>query len=236
VTKPTKALERIEYHGLKFDVRVGTSDEKSINEVILRRGYRRKDFEPAEDQEWLDLGANIGAFSIWARSLGAQVTAYEPDPESCEMIEHNLRLNGMHRDVEINQVAVTGHKNRKKAILHQNTARGNVWRNSIEREWRGGTNITVPCLDVRRIWRPDRYIKMDIEGSEMLILETIGSEVAVAGLVFEWSFDVDTSLSRFRRVMANLDTLYGTVAPATIPEGDHWLPEWFPPCRVVWCY
>jgi FkbM family methyltransferase len=229
-------FERIEYHGLKFDCRPGTSDEKAVKEVVLRKGYARTrvGFVPGEGERWVDLGGNIGAFSVWAASLGATVDCYEPDPDSCEMIDHNIRLNGLEDMVTLHHKAVVG-DDRKKATLHRNTARGNVWRNSIERPWRGGTDIEVSCISIDKIWKKNRYIKMDIEGSEMAILEGIGSEVVVKGLVFEWSFDVDPSLPRFRAVIERLEGLYSQVLNGASPEGDVWKPEWFPPCRTVWC-
>jgi FkbM family methyltransferase len=230
--------DRIEYHGLKFDCRPGTSDEKSVKEVVLRNGYARRDFKPQSGEHWIDLGCNIGAFSVWAASKGAIVTAYEPDPESCEMIEHNLRINGITHEsgrVRVHQKAVVG-DDRKKATLHQNVARGNVWRNSIEREWRGESTVEVPCISIDKIWKPNRFIKMDIEGSEMAILEGIGSQIKTRGLVFEWSFDVDNSLDRFRKVIANLESLYSRVTNGTVPEGDIWEAAWFPPCKTVFCY
>lgn len=232
-------LERIEYKGLKFDVRTGTSDEKAVKEVVLRRGYARRDFLPGAGEKWVDLGANIGAFTIWAAAMGAAVDAYEPDPDSCEMIEHNLRLNRDVldiRSVTVTQAAVVG-DDRKKATLHRNTARGNVWRNSIEREWRGGTEIEVPCLKVAKIWKPKANIKMDIEGSEMAILETVGRKIAVNRLVFEWSFDVDNSLPRFEKVIDRLEAMYENVKYGGYQEGyTEWQPEWFPPCRTVFCW
>lgn len=227
--------ERIEYKGLKFDCRTGTSDEKSVKEVVMRNGYARRDFRPGPDQQWIDLGCNVGAFSVWAASLGAEVTAYEPDPDSCEMIEHNLALNGLSREVKVHQKAVVG-DDRKKATLHRNTARGNVWRNSIERPWRGGTDIEVPCVSIDKIWKKNKFVKMDIEGSEMGILEGVGSRVKLQGLVFEWSFDVDNSLQRFRDVITNLETMYSKVTNNTVPDGDIWEAAWFPPCKTVFCY
>lgn len=232
--------ERIEYKNLKFDCRPGTSDEKAVKEVVLRNGYARRDFRPGEGERWIDLGGNIGAFSVWACSLGARVDVYEPDPDSCEMIEHNLRLNGITHEsgrVRVHHRAVVG-DDRTKATLHRNTARGNVWRNSIERSWRGGTDIEVKCVNIEKIWKPNRFIKMDIEGSEMAILEGVGSRVKVRGLVFEWSFDVDPSLQRFADVIANLETMYSKVTNGTVQESPtgQWLPEWFPPCKTVFCY
>lgn len=227
-------LTRLEHKGLLFDVRPGTSDEKAFNEVVKRRNYARYDCGPHDGDEWVDLGANVGAFTVWAASLGAYVYAFEPDPEMCTMIEHNLRLNGLIGHATITQAAVVADE-RTEVVLHCNVARGNVWRNSIERHWQGEADIVVPAVNVKTLWRSMRHVKMDIEGTEMPILEKV-AKAKVQSLVFEWSFDVDPSIPRFHAVIEKLRTVYDEVRYGGFDEtADTWLPAWFPPCRMVWC-
>jgi FkbM family methyltransferase len=240
-------LERITVDGLDFDIRPGTSDEKSIREVVERRGYGRYKFAPAADEFWIDLGANIGAFSVWAASQdpSIRVHAYEADPTMCELVAHNLELNGLREQVEIFHSAVVADR-RRTVTLHCNTARGNVWRNSIEREWRGGEDITVPAFNIKKVLEAvpaDSYLKMDIEGTEMPILEWMLANHRMtvrqlAGMVFEWSFDVDRSIARFTNVIDGLSELYDEVKNARIPDDApaEWPPQWNPPCRVVWAW
>lgn len=241
----TATLERIVCDGLKFDVRQGTSDEKSIREVVQRRAYGRYKFIPAAGEHWLDLGANVGAFSVWAASQHPSVTvhAYEPDPESFSLLKHNLRINKLDRQVRCYQAAVVTDR-RQQAVLHCNTARGNVWRNSIERSWRGGEDIVVPTISMRKVLDSvpaGSYMKLDVEGSEMPILEWLIRTAAItrlAGMVFEWSFDVDRSIPRFRNVIEALDQIYDVVRNAQLPEDapDVWPANWQPPCRLVWAW
>lgn len=242
----TATLERISCDDLQFDVRPGTSDEKAIREVVARRAYARYKFAPAADETWLDLGANVGAFSVWAatRHPTVRVHAYEPDPDGCELMAHNLRLNGVRHQVEITQAAVVTDR-RRTAVLHCNTARGNVWRNSIEREWRGGEDIRVPARHISTVL-PElpsgTYLKMDVEGTEMPILEWLLDHPAAldtfAGMVYEWSFDVDPSLDRFRQVVDGLKQHYTVIKNAQLPDDApaEWPATWNPPCRLVWAW
>lgn len=228
--------DKIEHEGLKFYCRPGTSDEKAVKEVVIRHGYRRRGFPEGAKGHWVDLGANIGAFTVLKAAGGAWVTAVEADPDSMDMVQRNLRLNRIDMDkIRLRQKAVVT-DDREIVTLHRNEARGNVWRNSIERTWRGGTDIQVPTIHVKHLWTPKRFIKMDIEGTEMPILEKVGVKVPTQGLVFEWSFDVDDSLVRFRTVINKLKKLYTNVVPEIKVEGDRWLPEWFPPCKTIWCW
>ena len=48
-------------------------------------------YEPQVGDVVVDVGANIGEFSLYAVSKGAQVHAFEPDPSAFACLSHNLR-------------------------------------------------------------------------------------------------------------------------------------------------
>lgn len=228
-------MNRVETDGLIFDCRPGTSDEKAVREVVTKRGYARRGFQPRDGELWLDVGANIGAFSVWAAALGSKVFAFEPDPASAELAMHNVELNGLGRYVTMHPWALTAEDDVGRATLHCNTARGNVWRNSLVKTWQGGTDLEVPTAPIHDWWQPGVHVKLDAEGSEMPILERY-AEQRTARLVFEWSFDIDPDLDRFNRVIAKLRRTYGQVRFSKIAGGHReWQASWFPPCRTVWC-
>lgn len=228
-------MNRINADGLQFDCRPGTSDAKAVREVVAKRGYARRGFAPRDGEQWIDVGANIGAFSVWAAAAGAKVEAFEPDPESADLARHNAALNGLARYIVVNEVALTADDEHGLASFYQNTARGNVWRNSLHKQWQGGETIKVQTEPIASWWRPEFHVKLDAEGSEMPILERY-AEQRVARLVFEWSFDIDPSLERFEAVVARLRRVYGRVQFSKIAGGHReWQASWFPPCRTVWC-
>lgn len=228
------SYERIEAEGLIFDCRPNTSDEKSVREVISRKGYARRDFRPADGEKWLDIGCNIGAFAVWAASFGATVNAYEPDPENAELARHNIQINGLSRYATVHEIALTADDKIGAANFYRNTARGNLWRNSLYKEWRGGETITVPTHPIDELWTKEVHIKLDAEGVEMPILERYAA-TPVKRLVFEWSFDIDPSITRYNAVIDTLSKHYRVRSAKLNPGFDTWQPEWFPPCRTVWC-
>ena len=76
---------------------------------------------------------------------------------------------------------------------------------------------------------------MDIEGAEMKIIETI--EIKLKKLVFEWSFDVDDNIDRYRNAVEKVSKQFVNVHAGQV-DAKHkvWLKSWFPPCKNVYCY
>ncbi len=186
-----------EINGIKFFYREGTSDLKTFEEVIGRDVYRKKGMQVSSGEHWVDCGGNVGAFTLLACSLGARVTVYEPDPYSCKMLEKNLKANEFEAEIIC---AGLVHNNVKKANLYAGN-NGNVWRNSLFKNW-NGRGMKVDCVNFDEVVPDSACVKMDIEGAEMPILES--TKRRFKKLVFEWSFDIDDSLSRFRRCIDKL--------------------------------
>ena len=93
----------------RFHTRPRTTDQIVVDEVwqddcyrwhaaIAGRYVQPDQWRPARNTIVVDLGANIGAFSILAALSGCgQVVAFEPDPANLTALEANLALNGFAR-------------------------------------------------------------------------------------------------------------------------------------------
>jgi FkbM family methyltransferase len=194
-------MKRGEINGIHFFFRENTSDYKTFEEVISRDVYRKKGMKILPNESWIDCGGNVGAFTLLACSLGANITVYEPDPNNCRMIEKNLLLNNFNADIVC---AGLIHNHIKKANLYVGN-NGNVWRNSMYKNW-NGKGLKVDCVNFDEVVPDGVCVKMDIEGAEMSILET--TKRKFKKLVFEWSFDIDGSLNRFRNCIDTLKKKY----------------------------
>jgi FkbM family methyltransferase len=227
-------MKQSEINGIKFFHRENTSDFKTFEEVIQRDVYRKKGMTIQRGEHWIDCGGNVGAFTLLACSLGAKVTVFEPDPNNCKMIEKNLLLNNF--DAEIVMAGLV-HNDIKKANLYVGN-NGNVWRNSMYKNW-NGKGLKVDCLNFDEVVPDGVCLKMDIEGAEMPILEKTNRRFKK--MVFEWSFDIDGSLPRFWNVMDKLNRNYkvadiGNTARYKTKDYDVWQKSWFPACTNVFCY
>ena len=232
-------LVEIKVKDLRFMVRKGSSDFKSIEEVVLKSNYEKHGIEIKRGSTWIDLGANIGAFTVLALSKGAKVIAVEPDPDSLSLLEQNIKINFPKKKVKIIPKAIVADQ-KKQAFLYLNTEHKNYWRNSIEKMWTGG-KVVVPCINFKEVFAEDGAkfnVKMDIEGSEMAILENLFDVENIDQLVFEYSFDVDPSLGRFRAIIRQLKTKFLIVKynwSSTLEVASFWQPNWFPPLKMVYC-
>lgn len=229
-------LKSIKIGELKFIIRDGTSDLKALKEVVINKSYIRRGFVVESGETWLDIGANCGAFCVFAASFGASVIAFEPDPDNADAAQINIDNNGMGKRIELKRVGLTESDDAKVFKFFRNTANGNLWRNSLYKQWRGGESISVKTEPVAAYWKSDYCVKLDAEGVEMPILEKYG-QIKVKKLVFEWSFDIDPSIERFENVIEKLRTTYDNVIFSGYKAGhEKWQPSWFPACRTVWCY
>lgn len=221
-------------NGIKFYARENTSDMKTFEEVIGRDVYQKKGMKIEAGEHWIDCGGNVGAFTLLACSKGAKVDVYEPDPFNCEMIEKNLKANGFNANIIC---AGLVHNDKKKANLYVGN-NGNVWRNSMFKNW-NGKGLKVDCMNFDEVVNDGVCVKMDIEGAEMPILES--TKRIFKKLVFEWSFDIDPSLPRFWNIIEKLQKTQkvmsiGNTGKFQTRDYDVWQKSWFPACTNVFCY
>mgnify|MGYP003656944234 CR=1 FL=1 len=114
----------------------------------------------------------------------------------------------------------------------------NVWRNSIVKKW-NSMGIEVQCANFDSEAKNFQGCKMDIEGAEMPILEETKS--VFGKFVYEWSFDIDPSLTRLWKVLDRQKEDYRIEAAWNSihyhdKSYERWQPEWFPACTNVFCY
>lgn len=169
--------------------RPGTSDENALKEVLIARAYRRGSvgFDVEAGEQWLDLGANIGAFALYCQSKGATAECYEPMPDCFTILRRNAPK----------------FKCYNTAISNQDATALTFWAPKNEKDHYRATLLprsrsvqTAPLRNTHaRIFQGRTFdgIKMDIEGSEFGLLD--GWLLPRANkLVFEYHLSRDNSL------------------------------------------
>lgn len=204
--------------------RPGTSDEDVLREVIERRSYARPSFEfdVTEGERWLDLGANIGAFSVYAAMRGAkEVVAYEPMEDCFALLVANTQGLRATR-VDCRRSLVTASREPRIPFYTKNNP-DNHWRGTIV-EVQG----YVPVGELANVYAGDLCctdsfdgVKMDIEGSEFGIIDKeIIPRCKRLALEYHILRD-DRHLGRFQKRMKLLAKRFKVVhyAPSVLKHG-----------------
>lgn len=95
-----------------YDFRVrGPMDVWCVKETLLDDVYRKYGFPIEQNWTVVDIGAGFGDFSVLAgrEAPNGQVLAFEPFPDSFQLLEENLRRNRV-SNVEAVRAAVTAEK------------------------------------------------------------------------------------------------------------------------------
>ena len=115
----------------------------------------------------LDVGANIGWYTLMcAHAVGptGRVHAFEPVPEEVDRLRRNVRLNALSQ-VSVHEVAVSDAVG--VTCIGETRDAGATWVGEGDREVR--TTTLDAFVDRQRLSRVD-FVKMDIEGAEVLAL------------------------------------------------------------------
>jgi FkbM family methyltransferase len=225
---------------LELYIRPETTDIKVIKEVLETNVYEKQKlgFFVQEGEHWLDLGGNIGTFALLALSHGASVVTCEPEHDNLELLQKNLEHNFPNGDYEILPVAVTTDAN-ATVDLYLCKGEYNKYRHTIHPK-RGRSSVKVQQKHIHDLLAEHDFdcIKMDIEGAEIDILETLTPEdyqqYGIKKMVFEYSFDIDPSIPRFLAIVDNLRLYFDEVSYSKVKENELEYKH-FPAMTMVYC-
>ena len=119
----------------------------------------------------LDIGANVGYYSLIVAQLVGEkgaVFAFEPAPDNLALLARNIKVNGFSNITPVPK-AVSNKTGKGRLFLGNDTVSHSMY----ERHEKGSIEIEVTSLDVfmENINRPVDLVKIDVEGSEMRVLE-----------------------------------------------------------------
>ncbi len=218
---------------LILDIRNGTTDQKVIAEVLIDNAYQNRavPFIIEPQDKWLDLGANIGTFALLALSCGASVKCIEPEPVNyailCKNLSSNFSENWGAVQIGVSTSAGTGK-------LYLCNTEYNKYRHSMHIS-KNRESIDIDTVELSSLLDGVDCIKMDIEGAEIDLLEQYGDKFkGIRKLVFEYTFDADPSIARFKAIIAKLRKSFGKVHYKKFDETqDKYV--FYPPCLNVYC-
>lgn len=142
------------------------SDYLVIKEIYEENVYDVHDGHFHTGGTVVDIGANIGCFSVLAASHGAKVFAVEPEPNNLELLKENIKINNFEKQINIVEYGISNFTG--TAII--NDGGGGA---SIKDDVSDGSFINIITLDelfsMYKIKKVD-VLKIDVEGSELEII------------------------------------------------------------------
>jgi len=162
----------------RLKMRVNTYDRQATYEVWRLKEYQNEHFTIGLGDVVIDIGAHIGAFSVWAarQATCGRVYAFEPNDENYDLLEENKQLNDL-TNLHTFKLAVSDKAG--EAVLF-NSEHMSLSHSFFEAGAQNKTIVrTISLAEILQANDVDRvnYLKIDAEGAEYLILLNTPSKV-----------------------------------------------------------
>lgn len=151
---------------------------------------------------FVDVGANIGSYAIWAAELGAESIALEPADDTFALLSENVALNGYR--IETIQAA---------AGPSCGTVRFTSGRDTVNRmDPEGSVETAMVTIDSVVEDRTVAGMKIDVEGFEIEVLQGCKRALAerrIKLIQLEWNGTSTKAVGTDRRPVADLLATHG---------------------------
>jgi len=162
--KPNKVQGSKMFFGDRFSYVIKGIKESGFYEIT--RSQLRKYVK--KDSVCVDVGANIGYWTLLMSQLGKRVYSFEPDKYNYSLLDLNCRMNDC-KDVIVMNVAVGG-QNSTTNLFHSDVCTG--MHRIYKSKWTTENFHQVPMITLDSIIKEKvDFIKIDVEGAELGVLQ-----------------------------------------------------------------
>ncbi len=167
--RPRDSLIKLR-NGLKYEIRKDDiSDKYAVVEVWVKEFYFRDGFGIGKDDVVIDIGAHIGAFSLYAGGCAknGRILCFEPMKGSFGLLRRNIELNGFRNILPVNLGLAS-----KKGAFTIHAQEGN---STCAGAYTKGSPHEITCITLKDVFDDYdvgrcNFLKMDCEGMEYEIL------------------------------------------------------------------
>jgi FkbM family methyltransferase len=133
-------------------------DYDPIETEIVKTNVKKNDIV-------IDVGANIGYYTLLMAKNSASVFSYEPEPQNFDLLKKNVILNNFSSNVKLYNKAVSNFYGHSKLV----STDGTMARHKLDKNRFGTKSIDVEVtkLELDKI----DFAKIDVEGTELLVLQ-----------------------------------------------------------------
>jgi FkbM family methyltransferase len=165
-------------NGLNYIIRNHTSDFRILREVWIANDYQRPGFQIRAQDVVVDIGAQIGVFTVRAATAapGVRVVSFEPFPDNYRLLQANVELNDLSHVTPVNQAVSAIAETRDLYISEVNTGGHSFFGAGPSGKTVEVETTTLPDLMTAHDLTQINFLKMDCEGAEVEILEACPAE------------------------------------------------------------
>ena len=155
-----------------------------IHEILVNEEY----YFPCESDSprILDCGAHAGMATYYFKRLypSARITAFEPVPQLSAIARANMEANGF-GDVEVLPYALAEHEGTARLKLLPEDSMSASLLSRTKDDTAGVEEVEVPCQRLSAyLDEPVDFLKLDIEGPELEVLEEAGEKLRQVHYLF----------------------------------------------------
>lgn len=180
-----------------FNIRSNSTDKYTVWGIYKGKSYHDKTHPIKETDTIIDIGANIGAFSLWAGKLAGRgnVYSYEPDSDNYDLLKKNISDNNR-QNIIPKKLAVSDTS--EDLVLYTQPSTNGVNHSMCPDKY--AQKVIVPSTTLADIIRDNHLkkinlLKLDAEGAEYpIILNSPDSVFSVIdGIILEYHDYLDPS-------------------------------------------
>lgn len=178
----------------------------SFDEIFIKKGYY---FNSKKNNPFIiDCGANIGLATIFFKKLypKSRIISFEPDKRAFELLKKNIEINKLEY-VELHNKAI--HNSEGKIRFYFDAGNPASLAMSTDKKRMPKSSVIVDAAALSKHIKGEvDFLKMDIEGSEELVIEELSAKnklKMVREMVIEYHHHIDENQDKMSNILNILE-------------------------------